>query len=320
MKEMEIMKKIWLLLLLLLALIFLCVWCHTNEIYQKHLKTTAVPLNSILPSQNKQETDALKQAVKKPIAFAIEHDSNGTSLNGTFGHYKQETSLSDTFLNKKSIDSKVDLKYQDDMSIVKKIKTILPHFLDTFEKGSLVYQNELLTIKGETTSQDAKKKLDDSLATLGLDFVNHTTVVELMPRAEKNQTEENQTLTQNEKDAIEEIQEVLEVENIEFKSASSQLSTKGKEVVKKLQAILVKYNDVNIMLAGHTDSNGDNEVNLLVSEKRVQKVREMLIALGIDESRMETKGFGETKPLVPNTSAENKQKNRRVEITIIKGE
>jgi len=57
--------------------------------------------------------------------------------------------------------------------------------------------------------------------------------------------------------------------------------------------------------------------NLKLSQQRVDSVRAELINLGIEEERLKAVGYGETKPLVPNDSEENKAKNRRVEFIII---
>ncbi|MGZ8539136.1 MAG: OmpA family protein, partial [Chitinophagaceae bacterium] len=61
-------------------------------------------------------------------------------------------------------------------------------------------------------------------------------------------------------------------------------------------------------------SDGDNAVNLELSKKRAQAVKAALTKeFDIDESRMETDGMGETKPVAPNTTTEGKARNRRVE-------
>ncbi|MBI3237904.1 MAG: OmpA family protein, partial [Flavobacteriia bacterium] len=64
------------------------------------------------------------------------------------------------------------------------------------------------------------------------------------------------------------------------------------------------------------DSDGDDAKNLDLSERRAQGVKNYLVSLGIDESRLEAKGLGETQPKVANDTAENKAKNRRTDFLI----
>jgi outer membrane protein OmpA-like peptidoglycan-associated protein len=71
--------------------------------------------------------------------------------------------------------------------------------------------------------------------------------------------------------------------------------------------------DVKFEVGGHTDSDGDDALNLKLSQARADAVRTQLISMGIDASRLTAKGFGKTKPISDNTSPEGKANNRRVE-------
>lgn len=73
-----------------------------------------------------------------------------------------------------------------------------------------------------------------------------------------------------------------------------------------------------VLLTGHTDSDGEEDYNMELGMKRAEEYKEHLISLGVDESRIEVKSVGEADPAVPNDSPENKQRNRRVTIQIIK--
>ncbi len=120
-----------------------------------------------------------------------------------------------------------------------------------------------------------------------------------------------------EKEAKANILKLLKMENIEFNTAKSTLTLKGKNTVNKLASILKRYPEVNIEIAGHTDSDGSDTFNQTLSQSRVDTVKTALISQGVRSKRLVAKGYGESKPLVPNTTGENKQKNRRVEINII---
>lgn len=66
-------------------------------------------------------------------------------------------------------------------------------------------------------------------------------------------------------------------------------------------------------VGGHTDSDGDDAINLKLSEARANAVKAQLVSMGIDASRLMTKGYGETKPIGDNKTVEGKTENRRVE-------
>ena len=79
-------------------------------------------------------------------------------------------------------------------------------------------------------------------------------------------------------------------------------------------SVLKKNPSLKIEVQGHTDNRGSAEYNLKLSENRAKAVRDYFIKAGIAESRLKTRGYGLTKPAVPNTSPENWAKNRRVEL------
>jgi OOP family OmpA-OmpF porin len=95
-------------------------------------------------------------------------------------------------------------------------------------------------------------------------------------------------------------------------SATIKASSYG--TLKDIAAVLKDNAAVNVKIVGHTDSEGDNVANLDLSKKRAEAVKFILSKeFGIDEGRMQADGKGETQPAVPNTSAEGKAQNRRVE-------
>jgi len=112
------------------------------------------------------------------------------------------------------------------------------------------------------------------------------------------------------------IKKLLQIENIEFQVAKGSLTQKGQTTVDKLANILTQYPHIKAEIAGHTDSDGSAIFNQKLSQERVDTVKRRLMSKGIGAARLTAKGYGESQPLVPNTSDENKQTNRRVEINI----
>ena len=74
-----------------------------------------------------------------------------------------------------------------------------------------------------------------------------------------------------------------------------------------------------VRVEGHTDSVASDDYNQKLSERRAEAVRAWLAAKGIEPSRLQTRGFGESKPVADNATPEGRQKNRRVEVIIEKG-
>lgn len=88
-----------------------------------------------------------------------------------------------------------------------------------------------------------------------------------------------------------------------------------KEVLKNLATVLKEMNVKNFEIDGYTDSDGSDEHNQVLSEKRANSVKNFLVSQGVT-AEITTKGYGESKPVASNDTAEGKQKNRRVEIII----
>ncbi|WP_315324326.1 OmpA family protein [Fusobacterium pseudoperiodonticum] len=87
------------------------------------------------------------------------------------------------------------------------------------------------------------------------------------------------------------------------------------EVLKNLATVLKEMNVKNFEIDGYTDSDGSDEHNQVLSEKRANSVKNFLVSQGVT-AEITTKGYGESKPVASNDTAEGRQKNRRVEIII----
>jgi OOP family OmpA-OmpF porin len=69
-----------------------------------------------------------------------------------------------------------------------------------------------------------------------------------------------------------------------------------------------------MLVAGHTDNVGANDMNLALSRQRAESVIAWLSGHGVDKTRLVPAGFGDTRPVAPNTDEEGRQKNRRVDL------
>jgi outer membrane protein OmpA-like peptidoglycan-associated protein/tetratricopeptide (TPR) repeat protein len=108
------------------------------------------------------------------------------------------------------------------------------------------------------------------------------------------------------------------INDILYSTASADLSKRSKFILKQFARFLKENQNITILIQGHTDNEGDAQKNLELSDKRAQGVQKYLESLGIDKKRLDAKGYGQTQPKAPNTSAENKAQNRRTDFVIQK--
>lgn len=99
-----------------------------------------------------------------------------------------------------------------------------------------------------------------------------------------------------------------------FDVNKSDLRPDAKAELDKLSTVLAEKDKTDILIVGHTDSDGSDEYNLKLSEQRASSVRSYLVAKGITVDRMTMQGKGEMDPVAPNDTPANKQLNRRVEM------
>jgi len=102
-----------------------------------------------------------------------------------------------------------------------------------------------------------------------------------------------------------------------FAVNKADLSSEAQANLTKMATILNKYEDTNIMVDGHTDSDGSDAYNQTLSDQRAASVARFLAMNQVVSARMTTTGYGETKPVQDNSTAAGKQANRRVEVAIM---
>ncbi|GGD80512.1 hypothetical protein GCM10011514_50760 [Emticicia aquatilis] len=105
--------------------------------------------------------------------------------------------------------------------------------------------------------------------------------------------------------------------NIFFDSGKAELRPESFTELDKLQLLLAQNPSLQVEISGHTDDVGKDAENQALSEKRAFSVADYLIKKGVNPQNIKVKGYGKTKPLVPNTSEENRQINRRIEMSIL---
>ena len=113
--------------------------------------------------------------------------------------------------------------------------------------------------------------------------------------------------------------------DVVFDFGKAEIKSEAEQTLDKVGTVIAQFPEGKVLIEGHTDSKGSSRANRALSKRRAQAVKDWLVKKkGVAESIITTSGFGETKPVAPNTNPDGsdnpqgQQQNRRVEITVEK--
>ena len=106
----------------------------------------------------------------------------------------------------------------------------------------------------------------------------------------------------------------IQLYGILFDLDKATLQLESSKQLQHMVTLLKDNPDLMLEVQGHTDDQGSDDYNLNLSQRRAETVVAYLGLFGIDTSRLVPKGYGESKPVIPNTTEEGRAKNRRVEL------
>ena len=106
----------------------------------------------------------------------------------------------------------------------------------------------------------------------------------------------------------------LVLEGVNFAIDSAELTPESGETLDRVVSELKEWPEVRVEIGGHTDWTGEDAYNMDLSHRRSESVRAYLVSKGISASRLEARGYGETRPVASNETAAGRTKNRRVEL------
>ena len=107
---------------------------------------------------------------------------------------------------------------------------------------------------------------------------------------------------------------------VQFRTGSADIDRNSDQLLDQIAVGLNSNSQVkHVLIEGHTDNVGDRRTNQRLSEERAASVKQALINRHVDEARLKTRGFGETRPIKPNKSAAGRANNRRVDFVIQEG-
>ncbi len=112
-----------------------------------------------------------------------------------------------------------------------------------------------------------------------------------------------------------ELNKQFKVPNLNFAQSKSEISKEAYPALDEIVNILLANEELQILVEGHTDNQGDWDANLTLSVERVNQVKAYLVDKGVANDRIQTKGWGGTKPLNSSSQEDRRRLNRRVEFS-----
>lgn len=110
----------------------------------------------------------------------------------------------------------------------------------------------------------------------------------------------------------------IQLKSVLFQRGTADILDGSFEELDRVYSMLKKNPKIEIELSGHTDNTGSAKLNIELSQKRSDRIKQYLVEKGIDAKRLESKGYGGARPIASNKSEATRKLNRRVEFTIIK--
>ncbi len=280
--------------------------------YSKKTKDDISSLLAKLKSQGVEVKSDIKLLEPKYSDISIVKKDSKVVVNGTFS---SQESVDKTISKLKMFNDDVqkgDIKIDKEISKNDKwhdvMQNISYYFSKNLEDGELSFAKNKLSLDGSTLSPIAKEDFLvtlDRLKSQGVDVVSSKFTL-LEPKTDRQRVKKD-------------IYELLHSKTIEFQTGKSTIKDESFPILDHIVEKLKAFSELNVLIEGHTDDVGEDESNEKLSEDRAMAIKEYFLQQGIDGNRLSTMGYGEYRPAFPNSSAENRQKNRRVEFKV-KGE
>ena len=108
------------------------------------------------------------------------------------------------------------------------------------------------------------------------------------------------------------------IKGISFKTGKADIAKSSYPVLDAAMKVIQDYPSLRLKIEGHTDNVGKSEKNQTLSEARAEAVKAYFVGKGIEEKRLETVGYGDTKPKVSNKAEKGRAVNRRIEFTVVR--
>ncbi|MBF7686103.1 OmpA family protein [Acinetobacter sp. B10A] len=209
-----------------------------------------------------------------------------------------------------------DTAYASELPASDKLEAVLAA-IHKVPRASFEWKGQQLVINAP--DQNALKRLIDEVKAIAPDL-DVTAAIPLNVEQSVNKSIEDSKqalaeLSQQAKPA--DIAHALNLQIINFPTASKELPARNKEILDQAAALLKNVPRVNVVAEGYTDSTGNAEANKRLSQRRAQSVVDYLVATGVSASRLQAVGYGAENPVADNETEEGRFKNRRIEFKVI---
>jgi outer membrane protein OmpA-like peptidoglycan-associated protein len=308
-------QSLWLFVWIFIFFLFFCIW---NKL--PHFVST------IKEQQTAQLSTLKEHTSQKDMHFKVFKNEQSIILSGVVSDEETKAKIVDAYgKNFQYVESdniQIDPAVSNNQ-IVEFFTNIADTFAE-FDSGYFAYENQKLEIDGLTKYTIVEKRVDEAVGNLkNITIDNKLTLMTPPPEVEeKNITRAIPDVTEDIKSAKEiqaKIDALLKGQRVQFLYARDILTKASQKLVDEIAMILKNNKHISVYIEGHTDSDGTKQNNLRLSQRRADSIKNYLIKEGIEADRLYAIGYGESKPLVPNNSLKNREKNRRVEF-IVKGE
>lgn len=194
------------------------------------------------------------------------------------------------------------------------------------DEGKGTLSDDQLSITGKTNSAEAFAAVKKALADLGAAGVkvSDTLIAPSAPNAAEPKADKaaapvvvkTPDAAQAVQDCGKRVQDAVKGRSVYFETSMRYLRDDSQPLIAAIAEALRGCGKVAVSIEGHADSDGGDPYNQTLSEKRATEVVSALTKAGVPEAALSAKGYGESRPVAPNSTADNKAKNRRVEFII----
>lgn len=286
---------------------------------------------------NIDEKRALKDILKSKDSyinsnFEIIKIDNSLILNGVFSSENMVNEVIDMLQINQKGDVKIDANRKLEASILQESFKTIKLLKDFLENGSkVVFENDKISIYGTLLNKNYNNIVSEIISTLQLQK-NEISIQEPVI-VENKESEEPLVEEKDTKEIIQELVEknptkftkddlqllinnILKDNKIVFERRSTELTEQSKDIIKQIANILKKYDNFTVEVGGHTDSRGNSELNLQISQFRANSVKNLLESFGVASNRVTAVGYGNQRPIAKDDANGLSQENRRVEFTV----
>jgi len=209
----------------------------------------------------------------------------------------------------------IDDSFATDMPAAASLATILP-IVKNSPNASMIIKGDQIVVNSPDAAALEQLVSDIQAAAPGM------TVVAEGPLDLQNEIDNSLTASGAAMDGLGEnpdprdVARALSLQVINFEVDKALIPDVNKPLLDRAAEIMKAVPDMQLMIMGHTDSQASDAYNMELSRDRAEAVKEYLVSKGVDASKLQTKGMGETDPIADNSTDQGRFRNRRIEFTV----